>query len=257
MPNSARHYDAIILGSGQGGNPLAQKLAADGQHVAMIESRHLGGTCINTGCTPTKTMVASSQVAHYARHAERWGVHSGPVTVDLAAVVERKRKIVEEFRGGWESKMAKQSTLDLHRGFGKFVGLRQIEVNGEVLEAQRVFIDTGTSSIVPKISGIESVPHLDNETLMELTVLPKHLVIVGGGYIGLEFGQMFRRFGSEVTIIQDSAHLLSREDPDVMDELKKALEAEGIRFLMEAKVTEASGSGESITVTVQRTSTLR
>ncbi len=251
MPNSPIAYDAIVLGSGQGGNPLAQKLASEGKRVAVVEARHLGGTCINTGCTPTKTMVASAQVAHYARNAARWGVHTTGVSVDFAAVIERKRKMVSDFRSGWETKFSKQPTLTVHHGVGSFVGPRQVEVNGAVLESERIFIDTGSSTTVPPIEGIAESGYLTNETLMELETLPTHLIVIGGGYIGLEFGQMFRRFGSEVTVIQAGSHLLGDEEPEVIAELQGALEAEGIRFLLKDKVVRVERDKGEIRVTVQ------
>ena len=250
LPNS-QQYDAIILGSGQGGNPMAYNLARQGLRIALIEASELGGTCINTGCTPTKTMVASAQVAHYARHAEEWGVTVGPVSVDLAAVVRRKQKLVEKFRAGWQTKVDRQKTLDLHRGVGSFVGPKQIQVGDKVLEAPRIFIDTGTSTIVPEIPGLSDIAYLTNATIMELAKVPAHLIVIGGGYVGLEFGQMFRRFGSEVTVINRSARVLSREDPPVVEELQKALTQEGIRILFHAKICGVKETGEAISVTVE------
>ncbi len=252
MATNPQQYDAIILGSGQGGNPLAYKLASQGSRIALVESNELGGTCINTGCTPTKTMVASAQVAHYARNAQQWGVKAGPVSVDLPAVVARKQKMVEKFRAGWQNKMDKQPSLDLHRGVGKFVGLRQIEVAGRVLEAPRVFIDTGTTPIIPDFPGLEHTPYLTNATLMELTSLPAHLIVIGGGYVGLEFGQMFRRFGSEVTIIHRSARVLGREDANIIEELQKALTKEGVRLVLDAGVSAVQANETSVSVDVTR-----
>ncbi len=230
-------YDAIVIGSGQGGNPLAYRLADLGWTVALVEQAHLGGTCINTGCTPTKTMVASAQVAHYARHAARWGVQTGDVRVDLPAVVARKNRVVESFRSGHQSRVDARKTLHLYRGHARFAGPHAVLVEGETLESQRIFIDTGARPDIPSLPGLETVDFLTNASIMELTELPEHLLVVGGGYIGLEFGQMFRRFGSRVTIVHHSGQILPREDTDVAAELQKALEAEGVTFLLNARPT--------------------
>ncbi len=232
-------FDAIIIGSGQAGSPLSHKLADKGWNVALIEKAYLGGTCVNVGCTPTKTMVASAAVAHYARNAAKWGVRAGEVSVDLAAVVARKRKIVESFRSGHERNVAKRSTLKLFRGSAQFAGPRQVAVDGQTLEGERIFINTGTRPAVPRIEGIDTVPYLTNATIMELSEVPEHLIVLGGGYIGLEFGQMFRRFGSRVTVVHHGGQILPREDADVIAELTRALEAEGIQFVLNATTTRA------------------
>ncbi|MGI8962216.1 MAG: mercuric reductase [Bryobacteraceae bacterium] len=245
-------YDAIIIGSGQGGNPLAQRLASRGQSVALVESNHLGGTCINTGCTPTKAMVASAQVAHYVRNAGLWGVHASNVGIDLPAILERKNKIVEEFRSGWQKSIDKQSNWHLYRGRARFIGPKQIQVEKEALEADNIFIDTGASPTIPRIPGLNSIPYLTNVSLLELRELPKHMLVLGGGYVGLEFGQMFRRFGGTVTIVQRSARILPNEDDDITTELQHSLEAEGIEVLLNAQATEVGrGKNNEITVKVQ------
>lgn len=241
-------YDAIVIGSGQGGNPLAFKLADAGQRVALIEEKHVGGTCINTGCTPTKTMVASAQVAHYVQNASRWGVKASGFAADLPAIVARKDEVVKSFRSGQEKQAGKRENVTLYRGHARFTAPRQVQVNGDALEGERIFIDTGSRPLIPKIEGIDSVPFLTNESLLELRELPEHLMILGGGYIGLEFGQMFRRFGSRVTIVHQGAEILPREDEDVASELRKALEAEGVGFLLEAKTKRVSGQGTNITL---------
>lgn len=233
----ATKYDAIVIGSGQAGNPLAHRLADKGWKVALIEKAHLGGTCINTGCTPTKTMVASAQVAHYARQAARWGVHTGEVRVDLGKIVARKEAIVQRFRSGQQSNVDRRPNLRLYRGQARFVAPHRLQVGDEVLEGERIFINTGTRPNIPGIEGLDNVGYLTNATLMELTELPAHLLILGGGYIGLEFGQMFSRFGSRVTVVHHGDRILPREDADVTTELQKALEAEGIRFLLNADST--------------------
>ena len=227
-------FDAIVIGSGQGGNPLAYNLADKGWSVALIEKSHLGGTCINTGCTPTKTMVHSAQVAHYARHSSRWGVKSSNVEVDLPAVVTRKRNIVESFRSGHQRRVDARKTLQLFRGHGRFVDSHNVKVGETLLEGEKIFIDTGARPAIPPIPGIESVGYLTNESLMELEKLPEHLLVLGGGYIGLEFGQMFRRFGSRVTVVHRGSQILPREDADVVQELQKALQAEGVEFILNA-----------------------
>lgn len=250
MANQSLQYDSIILGSGQGGNPLAQRLAARGEKVALIESGALGGTCINTGCTPTKTMVASAQIAHYARHAQRWGVHTGNVHVDLAAVIERKDKVVRQFRSGWEKSVDQEGKPEWIRGRARFIGMKRLAVDGQTIEGKRIFIDTGTRPAVPKIAGLDALPFLTNVSMLELNVVPQHLLVLGGGYVGLEFGQMFRRFGSEVTIVQSTDRLLPQEDEDVTAELRRCLEAEGIKIHVGAKAIAARGTEGSIEVDI-------
>lgn len=247
-------YDAIIIGSGQGGNPLAQRLASGGQMVALIESDHLGGTCINTGCTPTKAMVASAQIAHYARNASRWGVRASNVGIDLAAILERKNKIVEDFRSGWQKRIDERSNWRLYRGRARFVGPKQIQVAKETLEGDAIFINTGASPTIPRIPGLDSVDYLTNVSLLELRELPEHLVVLGGGYVGLEFGQMFRRFGSAVTIIQTAERILPNEDDDVTAELQQNLESEGIKILLKARTTQVGRGNKQVTLKVQDSS---
>jgi pyruvate/2-oxoglutarate dehydrogenase complex dihydrolipoamide dehydrogenase (E3) component len=201
-------YDAIVIGSGQGGNPLAQQIAKRGETVALIEWDQLGGTCINTGCTPTKTMIASAQIAHYARNATRWGVRVSGVKVDLPTIVKRKNEIVERFRSGWEGAFEKQEKLHLYRREARFVGPKRVRVGTDILEAQRIFIDTGASPAIPPIAGLDQVPYLTNAGMLDLEEVPEHLLVLGGGYVGLEFGQMFRRFGSKVTVVQSAERIL-------------------------------------------------
>jgi dihydrolipoamide dehydrogenase len=244
-------YDAVVIGSGQAGNPLSQKLADQGWTVALIEKDQLGGTCINTGCTPTKTMVASAQVAHYARHADNWGVHTGTVSVDLPIVVARKDRVVNQWRSGIDGKIAARKNLHLHRGAARFIGPRRIRVNQEEIESERIFINTGTRPTIPSIEGLDRIDYLTNASIMQLREVPAHLLVIGGGYIGLEFGQMFRRFGSDVTIVHRDDHILPREDADVTEELQKALEKEGIRFLLEARPTHVDEQDGQIVVQVE------
>ena len=241
-------YDAIIIGSGQAGNPLAHRLADLGWSVALIEKNNLGGTCINVGCTPTKTMVHRAQVAYYARNAARWGVNASDVSVDLAKIVAQKDEVVLSFRSGQQKQVDKRATLRLHRGPARFVGPHQIKVGDELLESEKIFINTGGRPNIPAIPGLDTVSYLTNESVMQLTVVPEHLLILGAGYIGLEFGQMFRRYGSRVTILHTGKQIVSREDPEIAVELQKALEAEGIQFLLNARITRVENKNGAVTL---------
>jgi pyruvate/2-oxoglutarate dehydrogenase complex dihydrolipoamide dehydrogenase (E3) component len=243
-------FDAIVVGAGQAGNPLSQKLADRGWNVALIEKDHLGGTCINTGCTPTKTMVASAQVAHYARQARTWGIETGPVRVDLAAVLARKDRVVNQFRSGLERKAEGNKNLHLYHGQARFIASHRLRVGEEELESERIFLNTGTRPAIPRLDGLDRAPYLTNVGILQLGELPAHLLVLGGGYIGLEFGQMFRRFGSQVTIIHRQDQILPREDADVAEELQKSLEKEGIRFLLQAVPTRVDQHGAEVVVQV-------
>ena len=244
-------FDAIVIGSGQGGNPLCYALAERGWSVALVEQSHLGGTCVNTGCTPTKTMIASAQVAYYARNGARWGVRSGPVNVDLSAVVDRKNSVVQQWRGGQERGLARHPSVRLYRGHARFESAHEVRVNDDTLQSEKIFIDTGARPQAPKISGLETVGYLTNESLMEIRDLPAHLLLLGAGYVGLEFGQMFRRFGSRVTIVQRSSQILPREDEDVAQELQKVLETEGIEFRLNSKLVQVEKRAEQIALAVE------
>ncbi len=244
-------YDAIVIGSGQGGNPLCHRLADKGWKVALIERKHLGGTCINTGCTPTKTMMACAQVAHYARNGAKWGVKTGPVSVDLAQIVQRKNAVVESFRSGQQRHVDRRENLRLYRNHARFVGDRRVQVGDEVIEGERIFINTGTRPEIPSIPGLEETGFLTNAGLMEVRDLPEDLIVVGGGYVGLEFGQMFRRFGSRVTVIHRGEALLAREDEDIARELQKALESEGMRFALNAQPVRAGRKNGRVHMTIE------
>lgn len=244
-------YDAIVIGSGQAGNPLSHRLADKGWRVALIEKAHLGGTCINTGCTPTKTMVASAQVAYYARQAARWGVHTGDVRVDIQQVIARKDKIVEQFRSGQQRQVDRRPNLHLYRGQARLLEARRVQVGTDVLEGERIFINTGTRPLIPPVEGLDQVPYLTNATVMEVRELPAHLLVLGGGYIGLEFGQMFHRFGSRVTLVHRGPQILAREDADIANELEKILEAEGLRFLLNADATRVEQKNRQIVLTLK------
>ncbi len=246
-------YDAIIIGAGQAGSPLSHQLADQGWRVALIEREHLGGSCINYGCTPTKAMVASARTAQTVRRAAEFGVLTSPPKVDLAAVVARKTRIVEEWRAGQQSRIDQRPNITLYRGDASFSGPKTVVVNGETLSSEKIFINTGTRAWLPPIAGIEDVPVLTNKSILELTDLPEHLLVIGGSYVGLEFGQMFRRFGSQVTVIQHSNQLVPREDQDIAESLQAALEEEQIKFFLSCEVTAISRetNGE-IRMTIRR-----
>jgi pyruvate/2-oxoglutarate dehydrogenase complex dihydrolipoamide dehydrogenase (E3) component len=239
-------YDAIIIGSGQAGNPLAFRLADLSWSVALIEEKNLGGTCINVGCTPTKTMVHRAQVAHYARNASRWGVNTTGVSVDLQKIVAQKDEVVMSFRGGQQRRVEQRKNLRLYRSRGRFVAPHQLKVGDEIIESEKIFINVGGRPSIPAIPGLRDGPFLTNESIMQLTAVPEHLVILGGGYIGLEFGQMFRRYGSRVTIIHQGAQIVPREDPEIAAELQKALEAEGLQFVLNAHTEAVHRKNSSI-----------
>jgi len=231
-------YDAIVFGAGQAGGPLSTALARAGWKTAIIERVHVGGTCINEGCTPTKTMVASARVAYLARRAADYGVHTGPITVDMTVVRQRKRDIVESFRNGSQQRIESTEGVDLLMGEAHFTGPKLVEVrlnNGETrqLTAGTIFLNTGDRPSKPPLSGLDRVSALDSTSIMELDIVPEHLLVIGGGYVGLEFGQMFRRFGSQVTVVQRGKYLLNREDPDVAAEVAKIMREDGIEVLLE------------------------
>lgn len=243
MNDEVEHFSAIIIGAGQAGPALAGRLTAAGRTVAIVERHHFGGTCVNTGCTPTKAMVASARVAHMARRASEFGVAvKGRVKVDLAAVKSRKDKILLKSRNGvrgWLLGMERCTVIEAH---ARFVGPKRIQAGDRVLEADNVFINVGGRAVVPAWDGLSDVNWLDNGSIMELDRLPEHLVVVGGSYIGLEFAQMFRRFGGKVSIAERSDRLVSREDQDVSDEIHRILVAEGIDIHLNANCIGCSGS---------------
>ncbi|MCI0398375.1 MAG: mercuric reductase, partial [Chloroflexi bacterium] len=231
--------------------PLAHKLADLGWKVALIEKEHLGGTCINYGCTPTKTMLASARIAHYARRAADFGVHTGPVSVNLAQVVARKNQLVETWRGGQESHAASRPTLDLYRGSGRFTGPHTVAVGGQELASDHIIINTGARPRLPNIPGLEEVDYLTYRTVLDLTEAPDHLLVLGGSYIGLEFGQMFRRFGSQVTVVEYNDQLVPREDEDIALALQEALEAEGVRFHLGSLVKRITKVPDGLRLTIE------
>jgi pyruvate/2-oxoglutarate dehydrogenase complex dihydrolipoamide dehydrogenase (E3) component len=241
--------DVIVIGSGQAGVPLAARLAESGKEVIIVEAGYLGGTCVNVGCTPTKTMVASARAAHVARGAARLGVDTGEVRVDLGAIVDRKNAIVEQWRTGVGRRLERAGErVKLIEGRARFSGEREIEVNGERHSADTVIVNVGARPRVPSVRGLETIEPLDSSSIMDLREPPAHLVVMGGGYIACEFGQMFRRFGSGVTIMQRADKLLPREDTDVSDTIEEVFRAEGIEVVTGAEVVEVSGGGGELQV---------
>ncbi|GAC1343904.1 MAG: mercuric reductase [Ktedonobacteraceae bacterium] len=250
-------YDAIVIGAGQAGGPLSTAFAQAGKKTALIEREHVGGTCVNEGCTPTKTMVASARVAYLARRAADYGVHTGPISVDMSVVRKRKRDIVDSFRSGSERRIVATEGVDLLMGEAYFVGPKTIEVRlntGEVrqLTAEIICVNAGERPAPAKITGIEHIPTLNSTSIMELDSVPEHLIVLGGGYVGLEFGQMFRRFGSQITVIQRGKQLLAREDTDIAAEVDKILREDGIEVLLQTSARHAAQTADGhIQVTVQ------
>ena len=235
-------FDAIVLGTGQAGKPLALDLGGAGRRTAVVEREHVGGTCVNVGCTPTKTMIASARVAYLARRAGDYGVRCGPVAVDLTQVRQRKQTIVDDFRTRGQRRLETAENVELIFGRARFTAPKVVEVTLNAgglrtLTADAIFINTGARPARPAIDGLDSVHVLDSTSIMELSALPDHLLILGGGYIGLEFGQMFRRFGSAVTVVQRGKQLLAREDPDVAEEVHRVLQEDGIEVLLQTEAT--------------------
>jgi pyruvate/2-oxoglutarate dehydrogenase complex dihydrolipoamide dehydrogenase (E3) component len=252
-----QQFDAIVIGSGQAGTPLSTALAEAGMHTALIEREHVGGTCVNEGCTPTKTMVASARVAYLARRAADYGVHTGDSRIDMERVRQRKRDIVNSFRKGSQGRIEKTANLELIFGEASFTGaksllVRQRDGGQRALTAGKIFINAGARPSVPTLDGLKSVSFLDSTSIMELDTVPEHLLVLGGGYVGLEFGQMFRRFGSQVTIVQSAGQLLDREDPDIAEEVAKILQQDGVEVLLNANANRVSQSDGSIRLEVQQ-----
>jgi pyruvate/2-oxoglutarate dehydrogenase complex dihydrolipoamide dehydrogenase (E3) component len=252
-----QQYDAIVIGSGQAGTPLSTALAEAGMHTALIEREHVGGTCVNEGCTPTKTMVASARVAYLARRGADYGVRTGDIRIDMERVRQRKRDIVNSFRNGSQGRIEKTANLELIFGEASFTGAKSLLVRlkdggQRVLTAGKVFINAGARPSVPALDGLKAVSFLDSTSIMELDTVPEHLLVLGGGYVGLEFGQMFRRFGSRVTIVQSAGQLLNREDPDIAQEVAKILQQDGVEVLLNATANRVSQSDGSIRLEVQQ-----
>lgn len=246
-------YDAIIIGSGQAGNPLAKKLAAAGWKVAVIERKWVGGTCVNVGCTPTKTMIASARIAYLVKRSKDFGINTDGYSINMEEVVRRKNAVVLASRESSTKGLLRTAHLDLIFGHAVFTGVKEITVTREdgslsTLTANNIFINTGTSPTVPPIPGLEASGYFTSDTIMDFLEVPRHLVIIGGSYIALEFGQLYRRLGSEVTVIEGNQQFLSKEDEDIAAELKKILEDDGLKILTGAKITQVSSEPGGIRV---------
>lgn len=256
--NHSEHYHTIVVGSGQGGKPLAVDMAKAGYPTALIESSYVGGTCVNIGCTPTKTMVASARVAYLARRARDYGVILDNLSIDMSLVRDRKRRMVESFRSGSEKLLDRTANLELLRGHGRFIGPKELEVKVENgpshrLTGDHIIINTGSRPARPPVPGLESINAYDSTSIMELDSVPDHLVIIGGGYIGLEFGQMFRRFGSAVTIVERAPRLASREDEDVCESIAQIFREDGIAVMLNCSVLGVRNEGGGVRVSVRQT----
>jgi pyruvate/2-oxoglutarate dehydrogenase complex dihydrolipoamide dehydrogenase (E3) component len=244
--------DAIIIGTGQAGPALARRLVAAGWKVAIIERKLFGGTCVNTGCTPTKTLIASAYAAHVARRAADYGVTiAGAVGVDMRAVKARKDAVVAPSRNGVERSLKTLPGCTVYEGHARFVGPKRLRVGDEAIEADKIFINVGARALVPPIPGLDRTPYLTNSSMMDVDFLPAHLLVLGGSYIGLEFGQMYRRFGSQVTIIELGPRLIAREDEDVSQVIAKFLAEEGIDIRVNSKVVGLAKEGDQVAVTVE------
>jgi pyruvate/2-oxoglutarate dehydrogenase complex dihydrolipoamide dehydrogenase (E3) component len=247
-------YDAIIIGAGQSGPALARRLVAAGRKVAIIERKLFGGTCVNTGCTPTKTLAASAYAAHVARRAADYGVRiEGSVNVDMKAVKARKDAVVSAFRNGVERSLKTLQGCTVYEGHARFVAEKKVAVNGYELAADQMFINVGARAAIPPIPGLNQVPFLNNSSMMDIDFLPSHLVILGGSYVGLEFAQVYRRFGSEVTVIELGPRLISREDQDISQAIAGFLQEEGIDVRVDSKVIGVEKQGNSINVKIEST----
>ncbi|SAK76309.1 mercury(II) reductase [Caballeronia arationis] len=250
----SHHFDAVVIGTGQGGGPLAVRLAESGRKTAVIERHLFGGTCVNVGCTPTKTYVASARAAHVARHAAEYGVLiAGDVQIDMARVKARKDEVIGASRDGVEKWLRGTQNLTVFTGHGRFTGPHSIRVDAHdgqqhELESDATFINTGTRPTIPPIDGIDRIPYLTNSTLLELTEVPAHLVIVGASYIALEFAQMFRRFGSRVTVLVRGKRVLTREDADFAESIQKVLAKEGVEFRFGGEPTRVEPLGDGVRI---------
>jgi pyruvate/2-oxoglutarate dehydrogenase complex dihydrolipoamide dehydrogenase (E3) component len=244
-------FDAIIIGAGQAGPSLANRLTQAGRSVAFVERKLFGGTCVNTGCTPTKAMVASAYAAHLARCAAEYGVVlNGPVSIDMKAVVARREAIVAKSRNGVEAWLRNNPSCTVFTGTASFESAHTVRVGDDLLEAKQIFLNVGGRATIPELPGVHDTPFLNNTSLLALDTLPAHLVIVGGGYIGIEFGQMYRRFGSEVTIIEMAPRLVHHEDEDVSAAVLQILEGEGIHVRLKAECISLAPHADGVSVGV-------
>jgi len=245
----AQRFDAIIIGTGQAGPALAARLAGAGMKLAVIERGRFGGTCVNTGCIPTKTLIASAYAAQLARRAAEYGVTiGGPVAVDMKQVKARKDKISGRSSNGVEQWVRGLENVTVYQGHARFESAHGVQVNGELLEADRIFVNVGGRALVPPMPGLDQVPYLTNSGMMDVDFLPEHLIIIGGSYIGLEFGQMYRRFGARVTVVEKGPRLIQREDEDVSQAVREILEGEGVDIRLNANCMTARRDGDQIAV---------
>lgn len=250
MTSSTRQYDAIIIGAGQAGPSLAGRLTDAGMQVALIERKYVGGPCVNTGCMPTKTLIASARVAHVARRATDFGVVTGEVRFDMTVAAARARKVIEDARGSNEAWLKSMKNLTFLQGHARLTGPSTVAVDGMTLHAPKIFLNVGGRAHIPAMAGISDVPYLDNTDMVALDRVPEHLIIVGGGYVGLEFAQMYRRFGAQVTIVERNDRLATREDGDISAALTEMLEAEGVTVRTGADCIGLATDGEGVAVTV-------
>ncbi|MCA1406617.1 FAD-containing oxidoreductase [Ensifer sp. IC3342] len=250
----SKHFDAIIIGAGQAGPSLAGRLTAAGKTVALIERKLFGGTCVNTGCMPTKAMVASAYAIHTARRGAEYGMTTGAISVDFARVMARKEKVRLDARSGVESWLKGMNNCTVFEGHARFESPTDVRVGDELISGDQIFLNTGGRAAVPDFPGVDEIPYLTNTSIMDLAQLPEHLVIIGGSYIGLEFAQMFRRFGSEVTVIEKGPRLIGREDPDVSDAIRDILEKEGIHIRLNAECIRFAKHEDGVAAGVDCTS---
>jgi pyruvate/2-oxoglutarate dehydrogenase complex dihydrolipoamide dehydrogenase (E3) component len=246
-----RTFDHVIVGTGQATGTLLGGLLPRGESIAIVEGDRVGGTCVNTGCTPTKTLVASARVAEQVRRAPQYGLHPGPMRIDFGEVMARMNQVREDSRTGLESWFASQKQITLFREWARFEGPGRLSVGSETIEGERIYLNVGARPVVPDVPDLDTVPWLDNGRLLNLTALPEHLLILGGSYVGLEFSQVFRRFGSRVTVVEPGSQLMFREDEDVARGVQQILEGEGIEICLGAKarqVAPSDGSGGVVTV---------
>ncbi len=260
--SSSDQYQAIVIGSGQGGNPLCSALAAAGMRTALIEREHVGGTCINEGCTPTKTMVASGRVAYLARRGADYGVNTDNLRIDMARVRKRKSDIVDRFRNGSQAKLEKTAHLDLIFGEASFTGPTSVAIklkdgSHRTISAEHIFINAGCRPATTPIEGLKNVPYLNSTSIMELDTVPEHLLVLGGGYVGLEFGQLFRRLGSRVSVVHSGAQLLKNEDSDVAEEIASIMKQDGLDILLNVRAESVAKSSSQISLTVRDASSSR
>jgi pyruvate/2-oxoglutarate dehydrogenase complex dihydrolipoamide dehydrogenase (E3) component len=260
--NTGDQYQAIVIGSGQAANPLCFALAGAGMRTALIEREHVGGTCVNEGCTPTKTMVASGRVAYLARRGADYGVQTEELRMDMARVRKRKRDIVDSFRNGSQARLEKTPNLDLIFGEASFTGPKSVTIrlkdgSQRTISAQQIFINAGCRPATPPVAGLKDVPHLNSTSIMELDIVPEHLLVLGGGYVGLEFGQMFGRFGSRVSIVHSGMQLLNNEDSDVATEIASIMKQDGLEICLNARAERVTRSGSQITLAVCEASETR